>query len=339
MRSCLHITNGDAAGDVLKRSGLGGDVLPWRDTMFEGPFPAGLDLAATSAIRAAYLAGLGLPEDRIRADFAARDAALGKAGVYDAVTLWFEHDVLDQLQLLQLLDWFADADIGNTDLGMVCIGDFPGIDDFRGLGQLNPQQMASLVPQRAPVTELQLRLGKMGWAAFRSPDPRAIERFLAQDLTSLPFMTAALMRHLEEFPSAAEGVGRTHLTLLRLVASGVCDPVSLYTETLARERVLYMGDWSTYRRIDELLRPRVPLLACRPYGAFRWPPGIALPLADFRAQALSLTEAGRQVLAGARGADAMAGFDYWLGGVHFANGAASWYWSGATNRLLPAAAP
>ena len=53
MRSCVHITNGDAAGEVLRRSGLGGDVLPWRDAMFEGPFPAGLDLAATSRVRAA----------------------------------------------------------------------------------------------------------------------------------------------------------------------------------------------------------------------------------------------------------------------------------------------
>jgi hypothetical protein len=339
MRSCLHITNGDAAGEVLKRSGLGGDVLPWRDTMFEGPFPAGLDLAPMSRVRAAYLAGLGLPEDRIRDDFAARDAALGRAASYGAVTLWFEHDLLDQLQLLQLLDWFADADIGETDLGMVCIGDFPGIDEFRGLGQLDPQQLASLASQRAPVTETQLRLGKAGWAAFRASDPRAIERFLARDLTSLPFMTAALMRYLEEFPSAAEGVGRTHRTLLRLVESGVSDPVSLFRETMTREKVLYMGDWSTFRRIDELLRPRAPLLACRPFGVFRWPPGIALPLADFRAQTLSLTEAGRQVLAGERRTDALAGFDYWLGGVHFANGAAPWYWNGAAIRLQPAAAP
>jgi hypothetical protein len=152
-------------------------------------------------------------------------------------------------------------------------------------------------------------------------------------------MAAALRRYLEEFPSAAEGVGRTHWTLLRLVESGVADPVALFRETVVLETVLYMGDWSTFRRIGELLRPRAPLLACRPYGVFRWPPAIALPLADFRAQTLSLTEAGREVLAGARHADAMAGFDYWLGGVHFANGAAPWYWNGATKRLQPAAAP
>jgi len=34
MASCLHVTNGDVARNVLLRSGLDGDVLAWRDTMF-----------------------------------------------------------------------------------------------------------------------------------------------------------------------------------------------------------------------------------------------------------------------------------------------------------------
>ena len=29
----LHITNGDAAADRLRRAGLPGDVLAWRDTL------------------------------------------------------------------------------------------------------------------------------------------------------------------------------------------------------------------------------------------------------------------------------------------------------------------
>ena len=337
MPAHLHITNGDAAGDLLKASGLGGDVLPWRDTMVEGPFPAGLDLAATSALRATYLGALGLPAERIRRDFEARDAALRAAGGYDVITLWFEHDLLDQLQLLQLLDWFAAADLGGTDLGLICIGAFPGIEPFRGLGQLTPDQIAALAPRCAPVTAAQLRLGQEGWAAFRSPDPRDIERFLERDLSPLPFMTAALRRHLEEFPSVADGLGRTHRQLLSLVAKGVTGPVKLFAENMALETVLFIGDWSTFRRLDELFRVREPLLACPPFGVFRWPPGIALPMADFRNQALALTEKGRAVLAGEGGSDPMRGFDYWLGGVHFENGVARWRWDADAGRLAPSA--
>lgn len=326
MPSHLHITNGDSAGDLLKESGLGGDVLPWRDTMFEGPFPEGLDLPAASDLRAAYLGAGGLSRAVVRLDFQERDARLRDAGRYDAITLWFEHDLLDQLQLLQLLDWFAAADIGDTDLGMICIGDHPEVADFHGLGELTPAQVAALAPQRAPVTPEQLRLGREGWAAFRSPDPRAIERYMEQDLTVLPFMAAALRRHLEEFPSVADGLGRTHRQLLTLIAEGVQTPVALFVENMARESVLHMGDWSTFRRLDELFRVEEPLLMCRPFGVFRWPPGYAVPMATFRAQKLELSEKGRAVLAGEGDGAPMRGFDYWLGGVHFENGVARWRW-------------
>ncbi len=44
----LHITNGDGVGNVLDACTIAGDVLPWRDPMHHGPFPAGLDLDAAS---------------------------------------------------------------------------------------------------------------------------------------------------------------------------------------------------------------------------------------------------------------------------------------------------
>ena len=35
----LVITNGDAAGELLRRSLPGTEVLPWRDVLHEGPVP------------------------------------------------------------------------------------------------------------------------------------------------------------------------------------------------------------------------------------------------------------------------------------------------------------
>src|SRR4051812_3055 len=156
MVSRLHITNGDVAANTLKGLYPDDDVLPWRDPMTEGPFPAGLDLCATSEVRAGYLAGPGLPHDQVLRDFRLRDQHLAAAGRYDDVTLWFEHDLLDQLQLLQLLDWFAAAQVRSDRLCIVCIGTFPGVVPFRGLGQLGPAQMGTLLEARAPVTPLQL---------------------------------------------------------------------------------------------------------------------------------------------------------------------------------------
>src|ERR1700730_6743923 len=124
MNSCLHITNGDAVANTLKQFLADDDVLPWRDPMVDGPFPTGLNLAATSEVRAAYLAGPHLEYDQVLRDFRLRDEHLAAASRYREIMLWFEHDLLDQLQILQLLDWFACAQMGDIRLSMICINAF-----------------------------------------------------------------------------------------------------------------------------------------------------------------------------------------------------------------------
>ena len=144
MAGDLHITNGDVAANLLKTGGLDGDVLAWRDPMHHGPFAAGLDLEAASDARARYLAGPSDALDDVARNFRLRNEHLRAASRYRDVILWFEHDLSDQLQLLQLLDWFAEATLAATQLSMICIDCFPSIEPFRGLGQLNADQMASL---------------------------------------------------------------------------------------------------------------------------------------------------------------------------------------------------
>ena len=108
----LNITNGDVAADRIRRSRIPGEVLVWRDVLHEGPVPGGLSLEELSDVRAHFLAGCpwGLSEPSVREQFARRDEHLRRWADYEDVVLWFEHDLYDQLQLLQLLDWFADTD-------------------------------------------------------------------------------------------------------------------------------------------------------------------------------------------------------------------------------------
>lgn len=194
----LHITNGDGAANIIKECGVPGDVLPWRDPMHHGPFPAGLDLPAASRLRARYLAGPSAEGDADERAFELRDQQLRAASGYENVVLWFEHDLLEQLQILQLLDWFADARLDPGQLEMICINRFPGIDPFPGIGQLNPEQMASLYPQRRAISDAEMTLAKSGWQAFRSADPRDLLAFLEGDLSGLPFLQPALLRHMSE---------------------------------------------------------------------------------------------------------------------------------------------
>jgi len=167
----LHITNGDSAVAVLARA-VEGDFLPWRDVLHEGPVHAGLPLDVLSHPRAAFIASAGWGSfTEVSRQFAERDAALCDAGRHDEVVLWFEHDLYDQLQLIQLLDWFAAHP--HPRLSLVCESEY--------LGSMTPARAADLFGQRRPVSGAQLRAGAAAWVVFGSPRPQEIDcRFVPE---------------------------------------------------------------------------------------------------------------------------------------------------------------
>lgn len=287
----LHVTNGDSAATTLRRTGLSGPVVPWRDILHEGPVPAGLPLEALSDFRVRVLAEFGVaPFERLSADFGARDSALRNAR---RIVLWFEHDLYDQLQLIQILDTLAGQPGVVCDL--ICLDRYPGLAPFHGLGQLTTAQLAGLWPGRRRVTPAQFGTARAAWRAFRSPEPAALDHLLRRDLSALPFLAAALHRWREEFPAAPDGLGRTERTVLRCIAAGCERFDALFPAVQAAEPAPFLGDTTLRARVDGLIRARNPLLSPEPYR---------------------LTAAGSRVLAGAVDARTLNGLDRWFGGRH-----------------------
>lgn len=287
----LHFTNGDSAAGSIRRTGVTGDVISWRDVLHEGPVPSRLTLEAMTDVRARFLASTGagtFPE--LRRSLGARDAALRGAR---SVTLWFEHDLYDQLQLLQILATLAGQSETTADL--ICIGAFPGVEPFYGLGQLTPVQIASLWPKRQRVTAAQFALAVRAWKAFTASDPVALRQLLGTDLAALPFLRAALERFQEEFPSAPDGLSRTERQILRAVAHGRRTFSEVFVANQTEESAPFLGDTTLRARLEGLIATRTPLLTREPY---------------------TLTPAGQQVLAGQADARALNGLDRWFGGVH-----------------------
>jgi hypothetical protein len=184
--------------------------------------------------------------------------------------------------------------------------------DFKGLGELRPTELASLLGTRERVTQRQLALGRRAWRAFTGDDPRAIARFLAEeDATPLPFLAGALRRLLEEFPGADDGLARTDRQLLSLVAAGTTDPLAAWHALHRMESQYYIADSSYLRRLERLADAPHPLLRVT-LGDPRW----------FEGGALALTDDGRATLAG-HGPARPPTPDDWIGGARLADG---WRW-------------
>ena len=94
-----------------------------------------------------------------------QEEALKTLAKHDEVVLWFEFDLFCQLNLIYILGKLRGQNLAATKLSLICIGEFPGIHDFRGLGQLTAEQLVSLFPGRQPVTAEQMELAGRAWKA------------------------------------------------------------------------------------------------------------------------------------------------------------------------------
>jgi hypothetical protein len=309
----LHIHNGDSACHTLKESGLAGEHLVWREALVEGATPQSLSNEEWIEVRARHLSETyGQDFTKVADELRRQEETLDDFARHDEVVLWFEHDLFCQTILVYLLERFARAPRAQTRISLVCIGSFPGVEDFRGLGQLAPAQMASLFDARSQVTEEQFALARDAWAAYSAPDTQALRDLLSRDTSALPHLAHAFAKHLARFPSARNGLGLVEQTALELIDAGHTNFLSLFPAFSRREPVYGFGDAQFWLALRRLARAPHPLLAV---GGDVSLDGNLTPDQVSRAT-FALTDDGRAVLACASHFVALNGIDLWLGGVH-----------------------
>ena len=322
----LHVTNGDATR--LAECGFGGKIIVWRDILHDGPVPANLNLDAMSQARAEFLHELipGLSFEKLVSDFRARDQALMSYADHERVLLWFEADLYDQLQILQILDWFADHRLGDVQIQMICIGEFPGVEPFWGLGQLEPEQLKSLLGGEQTLTKSTLQLAAEVWRAYCSPDPFDIERILRKDLSALPYLAQALERHLQQFPALGSGLALTERLILEWLLKSPSRIDTLFMATQSRESRPFLGDSGF---LDLYLRPLIvaehPLVEMAEGDDLPQPQRFPYDREDWQ-KMVKITDVGREVLATGSDHIELNGIDRWRGGVHLYGRQIPWRW-------------
>jgi len=311
--SVLHIANGDATAGPLRESGLAGTVAVWADVLHEGPVPPDGDMEGWLAIRSRFHAGSVWSYDEALSLGRKWQADLASFSNYNELVFWFEHDLFDQLLLVRHLAWLDRQDRGSTRVTLICVGQFPGVENFIGLGQLTPAQLASLYPARQVVSPDQFAQARRVWNAFTAADPTELAS-LTVDHPSFPFLGPALRRFLEEYPAVRNGLPRTETQVLRALEPGPLSPGRLYLASQEPEEARFMGDSTLWERVAELGQGPDPLVALDVVSGERQLPS----------GSVTLTETGRAVLAGEVDWATVHRLDRWYGGVHLQSDVEHW---------------
>ena len=316
----LHVANGTSTTMTIEAAGIPGACSIWADPLHEGPVPGGLNDAELLDVRARYLGPADAPEHDIRL----WRHALERHESYDELILWFEHDVFDQLNLIQLLAWIRDNLPATKPVSLICIGEFPGRPDFKGLGELTPDELAPLLETRQPVGERQYELAQRAWQAFREPTPEALDERRRDDMSALPYLAASITRFLQEYPWTTDGLSRSERRLLELAGGTGIALWEAFPRMYEGERVYHITGESLAELAEALSCTSPPLLAMDPSGS---PDGH-----DLRG-VVTLTDTGRSVLSGQQDRVATCGIDRWFGGVHLQSGGRIWRWDNTVQRI------
>jgi len=251
----LHITNGESVS--IPQTGLPGQVVCWDDILHDGPVPGGLSLQELSWIRERFLAEFfAVPLSEV--SFARRDEAITRFHDHEEVILWFEHDLYDQLQLIQILDWFLRQDLEGTLISLISVDLY--------LGPMGPEQLLPLFKTPHTVTAAEFEAARAAWDAFCSPKPTELVALLEPGSSGLPFLRRALLRHLQQFPALHNGLSRAERQILELAGSGVHRPSELFRAAQRLGKNIWMGG-STFRQyLQGLAKARQPLLSSEASG-------------------------------------------------------------------------
>jgi hypothetical protein len=338
----LHVTNGDSAALGLSRSGLTGDVLAWRDILHDGPVPAHDRVPTFWATRACFLSERRWTErDNVEADLAARDERLAGLTADDAIVLWFEPDLYDQLQLIQVLNRLSYTPTATRPSVSIAPADLM-------LGTLKPEKFRLLSDARRPVNDEDLMVGRVAWDAFTASTPEALmdvveqldrvmtgRTYAADEKIRLPHLMQALRRLLEEYPDADTGLSRSERQICEALAPGTITLAKLYTAAHhSSESWVWLGDASFAWYVERLSEGPHPLVT-HPNGSRVLAPRSTADARRFWERTVLLTPFGSDVVRARANAVHANGIDRWIGGVHLTTDQ-PWWWNGRSQRVVRA---
>ena len=281
----LHIRCGRDIEDALKQAGLAGSFLEYGEPLCIGPFAADIFDNAARAQRIAYLANaLDIPLEKLRQKFELQAMRVSQISADMALTLWFEHDIFDQLILLELLQKLPLELIKSGRCRLVTCNQHPNHPRFVGLGQLSPDELAQLALDAKVVEPAAVTQAREIWQLLTRDSHDQLAARATTGFSYFPFLAAALQRYFAEYPGRIDGLSLSQLLALQALAAGKNTPGAIFRElALVSDPQPFSG--------DQMFWPHLHELAAGPS------PAIVGNTGDFKAS-LELTEVGQALLRG-----------------------------------------
>lgn len=247
----LNILNGDATADVFARTALEGDVLVWREFLSAGPVAAELSTNDFFRQRAGWVASeLKITETKYYKTTVKEFRKIENE--YEHIILWFEYDLHCQVNVLFLLHYLHLHCSALSRITLVCPESHPAHPDFRGLGELTPEELAPLVDTGIEITTDMLLFASKAWIAYCSGDREPLEALMQENNGALPAFDRAMTAQLDRIPLPGETVSALDREIIALVGDGSLSRTDIFVAFSTRHKIYGFGDREFFLLLDRL---------------------------------------------------------------------------------------
>jgi hypothetical protein len=253
----LHILNGDSTAYSFEDTGLEGDILIWREVFSEGPLEENITSGSFWRNRQEWICG-GMNEtpDNYQQNVLNQLVKLDEA--YDEINLWFEFDLHCQVNMLGVMTYLKQkTDLSEPAIYLICPADYPGKDDFRGMGELNGEELEYLYDNiRVQLSGIDFMLAEEAWRIYVSRNEEKLRDYLhnTEFWGSLHCLKPALAAQLKRLPLNEKRLNYIEQKLLDIYNHGYKtwpEILSVFSES---EKIYGMGDLEIDIYLQHLIR-------------------------------------------------------------------------------------
>lgn len=290
----LHIVNGDASVPAIKVADLPGQMLVWREILACGPAVYSMPKEAFWQLRQRYITETFqvTPED-YKEKLLNELPKLENANHFFEVVLWFDSDLVCQINLLYLLH-----QLGKNRPAVVSVCSSPD----RAIGYKTHEEIQRLFEHRQMLEPYQIKEASKLWQLYACPDPEALQTHLNENEPYSEQLRKVLTLHLQQFPDQQTYLGKHQHLLLETIKNGAATIAEVQNMFWEHDPGYGFGDW----QLQAFLKKMSPELVA------------------INGSNIKLTEIGEQVVE--RKARFNKDLTYWLGGVQQKQQNPVWCW-------------
>ncbi|HEY8929718.1 MAG TPA: DUF1835 domain-containing protein [Mucilaginibacter sp.] len=241
----LHILNGDSTLHSFNDTGLDGDVIVWREALSEGPLEEDISSAHFWRMREDWVCE-AFGENNESYQYKVLDELSKLNCPYDEINIWFEFDLFCQANMLGVIAYLQQkTDISAPAVYLICPGEFPGKPDFKGMGELNGEELEYLYDNiREQLSDEDFIIAADAWKAYATLDADTLATFISDTgfWGSFHALKLALEAQLKRLQVNSEGHNYVEQKLLDIYNSGIRTRPEIYLEFWKMEKIYGMGD-------------------------------------------------------------------------------------------------